>query len=293
MVFYGTKILLVWLFVTKASLRTVLFGTKMPLQIPNKKRRMKFYYCLQQDQRGKNVTKELGVIGGMGPLATAYFMELVVKMTDAQFDYEHIPMLICNKPGTPDRTSYIVGKSKDSPLEAIIAIGKTLEDYKADYIAIPCVTAYFFYHQLQEGIGVPIIDMIYETAACLQEEGIRKVGLMATDGTISSGFFKRGLEEQGILVVEPSTDGQKRTMDIIYGSIKANKPVSMADFYLVDKELRDKGAEIIILGCTELSMIHRDYPLDAGFLDAMEVLARKSVLLCGGRLKSDYIHLVT
>ena len=117
-------------------------------------------------------------------------------------------------------------------------------------------------------------------------------GLIATDGTIASGFFKKGLIEQGISVVEPSSAGQERIMEIIYGSIKANKPVLMDDFVSVENELREHGAQAIILGCTELSMIHRDYPLGSGYLDAMEVLARKSILLCGGRLNSKYKHLV-
>jgi aspartate racemase len=243
--------------------------------------------------KGGNFTKELGVIGGMGPLATAYFMELVVRMTDAAADSEHIPMIILNRPETPDRTSYIVGKSSDSPLEAMIKAGNQLADFQVDYIAIPCVTAYYFYRQLQEGIRAPVINMIGETAVCLKEEGIRKVGLMATDGTISSGFFREGLIQHGICVVEPSAEGQKRVMDIIYGSIKANRPVKIEDFNRVDRELRGNGAEAVILGCTELSMIHRDFPLGSGFLDSMEALARKSVLACEGRLKKEYLHLVT
>lgn len=229
----------------------------------------------------------------MGPLATAYFMELVVKMTDARFDHEHIPMIICNRPDTPDRTSFIIGKSKESPLEAIIQAGNLLTDHGVDYIAIPCVTAYFFYRELQERIKAPIIDMIYETALCLKEEDVRKVGLMATDGTITSGFFREGLKQQGIDVVEPSVDGQKRVMELIYGSIKANRPVTIEDFNQVEDELRAKGAQTIILGCTELSMIHRDFPLGQGFLDSMEVLARKAVLLCSGKLKREYMRLIT
>ena len=242
--------------------------------------------------KGGKFTKQLGVIGGMGPLATAYFMELVVRMTDAGADCEHIPMIIFNRPDTPDRTSFIVGKSGNSPLEAIIKVGNQLADHQVDYIAIPCVTAYFFYQQLKEGIAAPVINMIEETAVCLKQEGIQRVGLMATDGTISSGFFREGLKHHGISVVEPSAQGQKRVMDIIYGSIKANQPVKMEDFNVVEKELRENGAQAILLGCTELSMIHRDFPLGSGFLDSMEVLARKSVLLCEGRLKKEYERLV-
>lgn len=248
---------------------------------------------LSKADKGGDFTKALGVIGGMGPLATAYFMELVVKMTDARSDREHIPMIICSRPDTPDRTSFITGKSKESPLEAIVQAGKMLTDHGVDYIAIPCVTAYYFYNEMQEQINVPIIDMILETALCLKEAGIGKAGLMATDGTVTSGFFRAGLERRGIDVVLPSADGQRRVMDIIYGSIKANRPVSIEDFNRVEDELRAGGAQTVILGCTELSMIHRDFPLGPGFLDSMEALARRAVLLCSGKLKSEYLHLLS
>lgn len=225
-------------------------------------------------------------------MATAHFIELVVKMTNAHSDEEHIPMVIFNSPAIPDRTSYITGKSHQSPLNAMIDIGRKLTAHKVDFIAIPCVTSHFFYRELSEGIGIPILNMVAETAICLQGNSIRKVGLMATDGTITSGFFRRGLEEHGITVVEPSLEGQKRVMGIIYGGIKANKPWRMDDFSVVQEELRDRGAEVIVLGCTELSMIHRELQMRQGFLDVLEVLARKSVLLCSGRLKSEFNQLI-
>lgn len=226
-------------------------------------------------------------------MATACFIEMVVKMTDARVDSEHIPMIIYNKPSIPDRTNFILGKSKDNPFIEIAEIGKALSCQGVDYIAIPCVTAYFFYKQLCQQIKVPIIDIIRETADHLKENGIGRVGLMATDGTILGGFFKKGLEEQGIEVVQPSADGQKHLMNIIYNGIKANMPFAMEDFNAVKKELVDAKAEVIILGCTELSIIHRDYNIGPGFLDVMEVLARKSILLCGGQLKKEYLCLIT
>jgi len=126
----------------------------------------------------------------MGPLATACFMEMVINMTDAQRDCEHIPMIIYNRPSVPDRTCYIVGKSGDSPLPEIISTGKKLASLGADYIAVPCVTAYFFYDEIKSAIDVPVIDMIAETVACMKERNIRRVGLMATDVTKSGGFFR-------------------------------------------------------------------------------------------------------
>lgn len=237
--------------------------------------------------------KLLGVIGGLGPLATAQFFEMVVRMTDARFDHEHIPMIIYNQPATPDRTRFILGLSPDSPLPAMLAAGKALAAQGAGLIAIPCVTAYFFYRELSAGIQAPIIDMISETAACLQRNGVNRAGLMATDGTITAGFFRHGLENCGIRVAEPSPEAQARTMKIIYNSVKANQPVDMADFRLVEEDLRSQGAEVIILGCTELSSIRLDADIGHGYLDAMQVQAGRAVELCGGRLKPEFSQLIT
>ncbi|HEY8421772.1 MAG TPA: amino acid racemase [Thermoclostridium sp.] len=237
--------------------------------------------------------KKLGVIGGLGPLATACFIEMVVKMTDAGADSEHIPMIIYNKPGIPDRSSFILGRSSDNPFTEMVGIGKALVGQGVDYIAIPCVTAYYFYNQLCDELEVPVIDMIGETACYLMENGIRRAGIMATDGTIAGGFLKKRLEQQGIEVVQPSVNGQQLLMNIIYNGIKANMPFSMEDFNTVKNELFDADAEVIVLGCTELSVIRRDYEIGPGFVDAMQILARKSVLLCGGNLKKEYLRFLS
>lgn len=237
--------------------------------------------------------KTLGVIGGLGPLATAQFMEMVVRMTDARHDFEHIPMLINSQPATPDRTRFILGHSGESPLPMLLNVGAGLVAQGAACLAIPCVTAYYFYRELAADIRVPIIDMISETAQQLRASGVKTAGLMATDGTIFGGFLRTGLENLGIRVIEPSSLCQKKVMDIVYGSVKANQPVNLCDFRQVESELRQNGADVIILGCTELSAVHRDYRIGPGFLDAMEVQARRAVLLCGARLKPEYENLIT
>lgn len=237
--------------------------------------------------------KTLGVIGGLGPLATAQFFEMVVRMTDARYDYEHIPMIIYNQPATPDRTRYILGLSPDSPLPAMLSAGAALTAQGVDLIAIPCVTAYYFYRELAGGIKAPIIDMISETASCLQLNGVARAGLMATDGTIAAGFFRQGLEDRGISVAQPTPAAQARTMKIIYNSVKANQPVDMADFHLIEQDLRSQGAEVIILGCTELSSIRLETDIGHGYLDAMQVQAGRAVEMCGGRLKPAFSQLIT
>lgn len=214
-------------------------------------------------------------------------------MTDARCDQEHIEMMIINKPSIPDRTDYILGKSTESPLFPMIEAGRALVASGADYIAIPCITAHYFHEELSDGISVPIIHIIKETVNCLKEQGVDKAGIMATEGTISSRLFQEELSIHGICPVVPSRKGQKIVSDLIYQNIKAGLPAEMDRFHTVTEELKENGASVIILGCTELSLIKRDVRLGHGFLDAMEVLAGCSVNLCGARLKKDYRNLIT
>ena len=237
--------------------------------------------------------KTLGVIGGLGPIATSHFMELVIKMTDAQTDQEHLDMIIYNSPSIPDRTSYILDNSKPNPLPQIIEIGKTLSEQQTGYIAIPCITAHYFHKELQKEISTPIINIVEETVKHLKENNVSKVGIMATDGTVSAGLFQKALSENGMVAVIPTPDRQKDVMSLIYDCVKADKPVDTEKFNRVKTELEENGAQTIILGCTELSLIKRDYNIGAGFIDAMEVLAQQSVLKCGAQIKDDYRNLIT
>ena len=236
--------------------------------------------------------KTLGVIGGLGPMATAYFMQLVIEMTDAATDQEHIPMIIYNCPQIPDRTGYLLGKSKENPGTLIVDCGKKIAAAGAELLAIPCITAHALFTEIEKEMDAPVLHIIRETAEYLKKEGIRKVGLEATDGTVQTGVFQKELEKQGIEVVLPSKEKQEMVMHIIYNNVKAGRRVDMEKFEQIEAELQKNGAEIIILGCTELSMVSRDEKIGHGYLDAMEVLARAAVLQCG-KLKTKYHRLLT
>ena len=235
----------------------------------------------------------LGVIGGLGPIATAHFMELVIRMTEAATDQEHLDMILYNRPSIPDRTGYILDPTKPNPLPEMIRVGNALARQGAKLIAIPCMTAHYFHADLTRYIEAPIVHAIHETAAHLKKHGISRVGIMATDGTIRSRLFQQELEKHGITPLIPGEEGQKCVMSVIYDDIKANRPAGMDKFELASRDLKDQGAQAIILGCTELSLVKRDYPIGAGYLDAMEVLAQTCVIRCGGKLKEEYQNLIS
>lgn len=238
-------------------------------------------------------TKILGVLGGLGPMATAYYLELMIKMTDAATDQEHLQSIVMNFPTVPDRTAFILGRSQESPLEPMIALGQQLKSMGAGVIATPCITAHYFHKELQEGIGLPMIHGIECIARQLSRSGITRVGLMATDGTVQSGIFQRQVEEQGMELILPDEEGQASVMTLIYDQVKAGKKPELKLFEAVKQQLRSKGAQVVVLGCTELSMLKKENLLGSGILDALEVLAQESLIACGKPLKSEYQTLFT
>ena len=239
----------------------------------------------------ENNMKKLGIIGGLGPMATIYFMELIVKMTKAKTDREHIPMIIYNYPDTPDRTEYLLDNTKPNPLNAILDMGINLKKQGADYVAMPCITAHYFGKEITECVGEGFINMIEETAKHLKNKGVDRIGLMATDGTVNSRVFEKVLNEYGIDVIVPSKEKQSMVMDIIYNQVKAGKEVNIDELYSVKSELKAKGAKLFILGCTELSVVKGNYPLDGEFLDVLEILAKSSIELCGAEVNEKYDYL--
>ncbi len=236
--------------------------------------------------------KKLGIVGGLGPMATAYFLYLLTKMSSAGSDQEHMEILLHSKPSIPDRTSYILGRSSEDPSAEMIQIGRELYAMGAQLIAIPCITAHYFHEALEQGIGLKVIHAVRETAEYLRAAGADKVGVLATDGTVKSGLFEKVLDSYGIAVVNPREESQRLIMDLIYRQIKSGGEGNMDDFLQVGGELSAAGGQINLLGCTELSLLKRDHAFPAGYLDVLEVLAGCAVRECG-RFDPRYQHLIT
>lgn len=223
----------------------------------------------------------LGILGGLGPMATVYFYEMITAHTKAKCDQDHIDIVINSRATTPDRTSFIIGKSSENPLEIMVADSKRLKEYGVTLLAIPCNTAHYFYDMLTDAIDIPFLNIMEETAAYLDGMGVKRVGVMATEGTVSTKTYNRYLEAHGIECITPTEAEQRLVTDIIYGDIKLGKRADMEKFNAVAESLFNKGAERIILGCTELSLIKRNEGLDSRFVDSLEVLAKRAIEACG------------
>ena len=234
--------------------------------------------------------KILGVLGGVGPLATIYFADLVVKMTQAQTDQEHIAMVILNHASIPDRTAYILDKSNPDPLPVMVRDAKILEEDNCSYIVIPCNTAHYFYDEIQKSVNVPIINILEETVSYCEKTvpELKKIGVLATEGTIKSRAYQNIIEKHSLECVLPSDEDQASLMNIIYNQVKAGMQVDIFEFQRIIGELKKKGCEAVILGCTELSIIKKDFGIDRpDIVDSMECLARASILACGKKLKEN------
>jgi len=232
--------------------------------------------------------KTIGIVGGLGPMATVYYMELITKMTDASIDQEHPHILLESIPDTPDRTSYIIGESNKNPLNQLICAAENLEKMGADFISIPCVTAQYFYRELSDNISIPILSLCGNVAEEISKKQIDKVGILATTGTIKSKVLENNFDKKGIQVIIPDEFHQQKVMDIIYKQVKQGNEVCWNDFEDVCRYLRNSGAQKMILGCTELSLLKKDRHMGDEIVDVLEVLAQKAVIASGAKLREEY-----
>lgn len=234
-----------------------------------------------------NRSEKLGIIGGMGSQATAYFFNRIVEKTQAEKDQEHIDIIILNHSTLPDRTSVILSGNYSEFISAIIEDAKKLEYLGVSNIAIPCNTSHFFYDMLQQHINIPIINMVKETIKYIikNNKDIKKIGIMATDGTIFTKTYEKECILSGIEAIIPSQEKQKIVMSIIYDEIKNGKKGSLNRFMSVVDELRNKGCETIILACTELSYFKEYHTIPDYCIDSMDILVMKSIELSGKKYK--------
>ncbi len=226
--------------------------------------------------------KLLGILGGLGPMATAYFYELLTSLTVVERDQDHIDMVISSRSSTPDRSSFILGQSSDNPLPVMIDEAKKLEAYGADVIAIPCNTAHYFYDGIAKEINIPILNIIDETVDFLYGSGVRKAALFATEGTCKAGTYQRSGEGK-VEIITPDKEDQAVITDMIFESIKKGIDPDIAKFSEIANKMKTLGCERIILGCTELSLVKKNYDKirhDDFFVDSLEILARRTVKAC-------------
>ena len=224
---------------------------------------------------------KLGVIGGMGPLATVKFYDKVVLNTDAHNDNEHIDLVVLNHSTMPDRTRCIIEKKDLEFLNVIKKDLEILDNIGVDVVAIPCNTSHYFYDEFSKYTNLKIINMIEETILEIKRRRVKQVAVFGTIGTLNSKVYDKYAQKYGIEVKELSTDDKNSVMDIIY-NIKETNNLENKEFIEILNKYCDKDT-IGIIACTELSLL--DICKSVNTIDALDVLVNKSIELSGAKIK--------
>ncbi|MBR3229859.1 MAG: aspartate/glutamate racemase family protein [Bacilli bacterium] len=208
---------------------------------------------------------DLGIIGGLGPLASSYLYEMITKRTNAKKDQDHLNIVLLSHPSIPDRTKYILKESNTSPLPFLIEDAKLLEKLGVKMISIPCNTSCYFHENLQKEINIPINNLVKNTVKYIKEKNIKKVAILATQGTIKSNLYQKELEKENISYITPN---REKVMELIYDYIKAGKEVTNE---LFNECIKNAEVDAFILGCTELSLLKPKLNLTDKFIDPLEI----------------------
>jgi len=221
----------------------------------------------------------VGVLGGMGPLATADFYAKLVRLTPARADQDHLRVVIDSNPKIPDRTAALTGEGPD-PTPALVATARALVRAGAELIAIPCNSAHAFLSAVRQGVTVPVLDMVDEVAAAVAalDPAPRAIGLLAASGTLRAGLYQRALAARRIGLVEPTPDEQEAVMAVI-------RAVKTGDLAPGVREraresagkLIERGAEALVLGCTELPLVLGSQDVPVPVFDSTAILAAAAV----------------
>lgn len=223
--------------------------------------------------------KTIGIIGGMGSLATVDLFNKIIKMTKASADNEHIHVLVDSNTAIPDRTQAILHGGAD-PVTEIVTSAKRLEVAGAELLVMSCNTAHYYYNRIQESVNVPLLNILREIADEAARQKLDCVGLLATDATISMKLYSSVMEERGIKVVVPGETGQRLVMALIYEGVKAGKAFDIRPILEEMNEMKTCGAQGFVMGCTELPIAFAGVNA-FNMIDPTVCLARAAVVAAG------------
>jgi aspartate racemase len=221
----------------------------------------------------------IGIMGGMGPEATADFFREIIRLTPAKKDQDHIPVVIYSNPKTPERTQAILYGGED-PTPYLIESALILEKAGAGILAVPCNTAHCFLPRVRPKVGIPILDMIEETFLSTRAQigDAKVVGLLASLGTIQSGVYRDVFARHGIEVLAPQAADQECLQQAIH-MVKADSydRARQDTFEKIGATLVEAGARAVILGCTEIPLVFNVERVSYPVVNSTRVLAQAAV----------------
>ena len=222
----------------------------------------------------------VGVLGGMGPEATVDLMRRVIAATPAQDDADHIRMLVDNNPQVPSRIRALIEKTGESPAPALIAMARGLCAQGADFLVMPCNTAHHYHSEIAAAVDVPFLNLMELVAAHVMRRhpALQRIGLLASSALAHFRIYEPWFDRAGVEVLYPAADRQEALM----AAIRAVKAGRVADqdlsaFNSAAAGLANGGAQVLLIACTELSVIADSLQASLPMYDAAEVLAQAIV----------------
>ena len=232
--------------------------------------------------------KVVGVLGGMGPEATAAFYSRLIANTPAARDQDHLRVVIDSNAKTPDRTEALLGGG-ESPVAQMARGAAALQRAGADFVVMPCVTAHAFLAEVAGRTGIPFVSMLDTTAEAIRatRPAVARIGLLATSGTVDARLFQDRLAREGVSVLVPEGEAQDRVLAAIRAvkssasAAGAARAAITASLIEVAAGLITRGAQGIILGCTELPLVLSQQDLEVPVFDPSDILARAAIRFAG------------
>ncbi len=226
----------------------------------------------------------LGVLGGMGPLASAEFLRRLTLLTPAGCDQDHIPAVLWSDPRVPDRVAGHLGTG-ESPLPAMLRGLRALEAAGCGAVAIPCNTAHGWFGPMREATALPILHIVDAAEAELLRLGIGPgaVGVMGTSGTLAMRLYEERLEPRGWRCLTPTDAEMRELVTPAIARVKAND-VAAAHAPLVEAAARlaARGARAVVLACTEIPLgVAAGPPPSVPLCDTIDALARAAIAWAG------------
>ncbi|MFJ6700340.1 aspartate/glutamate racemase family protein [Streptomyces sp. NPDC091272] len=222
----------------------------------------------------------MGVLGGMGPLATAHFYRCLIERTPAGRDQEHLPVAIWADPTVPDRTEALLGRGP-SPLQTMLTGLSWLAQAGATCVAIPCNTAHAYRNALRDHTDLPVLDMVsIALRACqAQKPSLRNVGILATEGTRQARLYETAADRLGLRVIHVTQTTQAQHVNSAITAVKQGQPRAAARAHITAAatELHDAGAEIVIAACTEIPLVSDQAQKILPVLDSTAALAEHAL----------------
>ena len=222
--------------------------------------------------------KIVGILGGMGPEATVDLMQRIIQLTPALDDIDHIRCIVDNNPKVPSRIKAIIEGDGEDPGPCMADMARRLESWGADFLAIACNTAHYYYEAVSNAVKIPVINLIDLVVSHVKQTSpeCSKIGILASPAVRMTGLYERRFHAAGIEVVYPGPVFQERLFNVIKAIKTGDTSVEVVQTYKeICENLNSSGVESVIIACTELSVISSDLPFES--IDSAEILAREII----------------